>query len=99
MIITRNTAQIPDALMKAHQSTQSFYRVAAIQMASGPKVQANLEEAGRLIDMACSIGVLLLEIWCFNRFRAGRPGVLDSIDLGFPGWAEVRARSAAPTFT
>jgi len=62
MIITRNTAQIPDALMKAHQSTQSFYRVAAIQMASGPKVQANLEEAGRLIDMACSIGVRIVAL-------------------------------------
>ncbi len=60
MIITRTSGQIPDALQKAHQSTQSFYRVAAIQMASGPNVKANLEEAARLIDMACSIGVRIV---------------------------------------
>ena len=45
---------------------------------------------GWLIFMAC-VGVLLLEIWCFNRFRAGRLGVLDSIDLGFPRWSDIRA--------
>lgn len=60
MIITRNSGQIPEALQKAHQSTQSFYRVAAIQMASGPNVKGNLEEASRLIDMACSIGVRIV---------------------------------------
>jgi nitrilase len=60
MIITRNSGQIPEALQKAHQSTQSFYRVAAIQMASGPNVKGNLEEATRLIDMACSIGVRIV---------------------------------------
>ncbi|MBL8526013.1 MAG: carbon-nitrogen hydrolase family protein [Betaproteobacteria bacterium] len=60
MIITRNSGQIPEALQKAAQSTQSFYRVAAIQMASGPNVKGNLEEASRLIDMACSIGVRIV---------------------------------------
>ena len=60
MIITRNTGQIPDALAMASQSTQSFFRVAAIQMASGPKVAGNLEEAGRLIDMAARIGVRIV---------------------------------------
>ena len=60
MIITRNTGQIPDALALASQSTQSFFRVAAIQMASGPKVAGNLEEAGRLIDMAARIGVRIV---------------------------------------
>ena len=56
MIITKNSGQIPDALLKASGSTQSFFRVAAIQMASGPNVEANLDEAGRLIDMAASTG-------------------------------------------
>jgi len=60
MIITRNSGQIPEALQKAHQSTQSFYRVAAIQMASGPNVKGNLEEAARLIELACSIGVRIV---------------------------------------
>ncbi len=62
MIFTRNTGQIPEALQRAHQSTQSFYRVAAIQMASGPNVAANLEEATRLIDMAASIGVRIVAL-------------------------------------
>ena len=56
MIITKNSGQIPDALLKAAGSTQTFFRVAAIQMASGPNVKANLDEAGRLIDMAASTG-------------------------------------------
>jgi len=60
MIITRNSSQIPDALLQVSQSTQSFFRVAAIQMASGPNVAGNLEEAGRLIDMAASIGVRIV---------------------------------------
>ena len=60
MIITRHSSQIPDALEKVSQSTQSFFRVAAIQMASGPNVAANLEEATRLIDMAVSIGVRIV---------------------------------------
>lgn len=60
MIITRSTAEIPDALQKMSQSTQSFFRVAAIQMASGPKVAGNLEEATRLIDMAVSIGARIV---------------------------------------
>jgi deaminated glutathione amidase len=60
MIITKNSGQIPDALLKAAQSTQSFFRVAAIQMASGPKVEANLEEAGRLVEMAASTGARVI---------------------------------------
>ena len=60
MIITRNSGRIPDALEKVNQSTQSFFRVAAIQMASGPMVAGNLEEATRLIDMAASIGVRIV---------------------------------------
>jgi nitrilase len=60
MIITRSSGQIPEALEKVNQSTQSFFRVAAIQMASGPKVAGNLEEATRLIDMAAGIGVRIV---------------------------------------
>ena len=60
MIITRHSSQIPEALEKVNQSTQSFFRVAAIQMASGPNVAGNLEEATRLIDMAASIGVRIV---------------------------------------
>jgi nitrilase len=62
MIITKTSGLVPDALLQAQQSTQSFFRVAAIQMASGPKVMANLEEAGRLIDMAASIGVRIVAL-------------------------------------
>ena len=45
MIITKNSGQIPDALLMAAGSTQSFFRVAAIQMASGPNVNATFHEA------------------------------------------------------
>lgn len=38
------------------------YRVAAIQMASGPNVQANLNEARRLIDMAATQGARLVAL-------------------------------------
>lgn len=60
MIITKH--QIPEALQKANESTQSFFRIAAIQMASGPNVQANLDEAGRLIEMAAKIGARLIAL-------------------------------------
>lgn len=60
MIITKNSPQLPDELLKAQQSTQSFYRVAAIQMASGPQVKANLEEATRLVALAASTGARIV---------------------------------------
>ncbi len=62
MIITKTTGQIPDALLKAAGSTQTFFRVAAIQMASGPNVAANLEEAGKLIAMAASTGARIIAL-------------------------------------
>jgi nitrilase len=62
MIITKTTGQIPDALLKAAGSTQTFFRVAAIQMASGPNVSANLEEAGKLIAMAASTGARIIAL-------------------------------------
>ncbi|HEX4858979.1 MAG TPA: carbon-nitrogen hydrolase family protein [Usitatibacteraceae bacterium] len=60
MIITKTSGQVPDALLKAAQSTQSFFRVAAIQMASGPNVKGNLEEADRLVNMAASTGARII---------------------------------------
>src|SRR5687768_1247224 len=38
---------------------QGPVRVAAIQMAAGPNIYANLEEAGRLLDIAASRGAKL----------------------------------------
>lgn len=37
-------------------------RIAAVQMASGPRVDANLKEAGRLIDMAAAQGARLVAL-------------------------------------
>jgi predicted amidohydrolase len=37
-------------------------RIAAVQMASGPKVDANLKEAGRLIEMAAAQGAKLVAL-------------------------------------
>lgn len=60
MILNKNSTTLPDALAKAQQSTQSFFRVAAIQMASGPQVKANLEEASRLVALAASAGARIV---------------------------------------
>ena len=43
MIITKSTT--PAALRETMSITQSMFRVAAIQMASGPNVSANLQDA------------------------------------------------------
>jgi deaminated glutathione amidase len=66
MIITRNSTT-PEQLREAMSSTQSMFRVAAIQMASGPHVAANLQEAERLIELAAATGariVALPEYFC-----------------------------------
>ncbi len=62
MIITKNSPPLPDALMRAQQSTQSFFRIAAVQMASGPNVKANLEEATRLVQLAASTGARIIAL-------------------------------------
>ena len=62
MILTRNSSPLPDDLAKVRQSTQSFFRVAAIQMASGPNIQANLEEATRLVELAASTGARIVAL-------------------------------------
>lgn len=62
MIITRNVNVTPAALREAAQSTQSFFRIAAIQMASGPNVRGNLQEAGRLIELAAASGARIVAL-------------------------------------
>ncbi len=62
MIITKHSQQLPDTLVEAQEATQSFFRVAAVQMASGPKVEANLEEATRLIELAASSGARIIAL-------------------------------------
>jgi predicted amidohydrolase len=61
MIITRNSTT-PEALRESLSSTQSMFRVAAIQMASGPHVAANLQEAGRLIELAAATGARIVAL-------------------------------------
>src|SRR6187455_3614864 len=59
MIITKNSTT-PAALRETMSTTQSMFRVAAIQMASGPHVTANLQEAGRLIELAAATGARIV---------------------------------------
>jgi len=61
MIITRNSTT-PEALRESLSSTQSMFRVAAIQMASGPHVAANLQEAARLIELAAATGARIVAL-------------------------------------
>jgi len=61
MIITKNTAT-PDALRESMSSTQSMFRVAAVQMASGPHVAANLQEAQRLIELPAATGARIVAL-------------------------------------
>ena len=62
MIITRNSSTTPEALRETMSTTQSMFRVAAIQMASGPHVSANLQEAGRLIELAAGTGARIVAL-------------------------------------
>jgi len=62
MIITRNSPATPEALRETMSTTQSMFRVAAIQMASGPHVTANLQEAGRLIELAAATGARIVAL-------------------------------------
>src|SRR5260221_5294745 len=61
MIITKNSTT-PAALRETMAITQSMFRVAAVQMASGPHVQANLQEAGRLIELAAATGARIVAL-------------------------------------
>src|SRR5829696_4603077 len=62
MIITRNSPATPEALRETMSVTQSMFRVAAIQMASGPNVTANLQEAQRLIELAAASGARIVAL-------------------------------------
>jgi deaminated glutathione amidase len=62
VIITKHSQPLPDVLADAQEATQSFFRVAAVQMASGPKVEANLEEATRLIELAAASGARIIAL-------------------------------------
>jgi nitrilase len=62
MIITRNSPATPEALRETMSTTQSMFRVAAVQMASGPHVTANLQEAGRLIELAAATGARIIAL-------------------------------------
>lgn len=57
MIITRHGAG--GALPK---EGPGLFRIAAVQMASGPNVAANLKEAGRLVEMAAQAGAKLVAL-------------------------------------
>ena len=61
MIITRNSTT-PEALRDSLSSTQSMFRVAAVQMASGPNVAANLQEAQRLVELAAATGARIIAL-------------------------------------
>jgi nitrilase len=61
MIITKNSTT-PEALRETFNITQSMFRVAAIQMASGPNVAANLQEAARLIELAAASGARVIAL-------------------------------------
>ena len=50
------------AVPKPAQDSSGIVRVAAVQMASGPNVAANLSEAQRLIDMAVAAGAKLVAL-------------------------------------
>ena len=62
MSLAKNSPELPAALARAQNATQSLFRVAAIQMASGPNVQSNLDEASRLVAMATSVGARIVAL-------------------------------------
>jgi nitrilase len=57
---TLTRAQPRDASTQSADGSPSAFRVAAVQMASGPKVQGNLREAARLIERAAEQGAQLV---------------------------------------
>jgi deaminated glutathione amidase len=50
------------AAKRVHSGPPPVFRMAGIQMASGPNVAANLNEAGRLIEMAVAHGASLIAL-------------------------------------
>ena len=67
----------PSSGKSAQLSQSGVTRIAAVQMASGPNVEANLQEAGRLIEMAVDKGarlVALPEYFAIMGMRRHRQG-------------------------
>ena len=56
----RTTRAQNDQSTPAGDNPAGIVRIAAVQMASGPHVEANLNEAGRLIEMAAAQGAKLI---------------------------------------
>ena len=56
----RATARQSSNVRAAPEAPAGIVRVAAVQMASGPRVEANLKEAERLIEMAAQQGAKLI---------------------------------------
>jgi deaminated glutathione amidase len=71
MIINPRQTNV-DFVREHLSTTQSFFRIAAIQMASGPVVEGNLREAGKLIELAAATGAKLIalpEYFCLMGLR------------------------------
>jgi len=68
----RDHAAPVTAGVKGQARTQTF-RVAAVQMASGPNVAANLNEAGRLIEIAAMQGARLVALPEYFAIMGMRP--------------------------
>lgn len=60
MTSAKKSTIVPDSGFGKARPLPGSFRVAAIQMASGPQVSANLSEAGRLIRMAAEQGAGLI---------------------------------------
>ncbi|MFN0039983.1 MAG: carbon-nitrogen hydrolase family protein [Burkholderiales bacterium] len=56
-----------------HASLPGSFRIAGVQMASGPSVAANLNEAGRLIEMAAAEGAKLVALPEYFAIMGSRP--------------------------
>lgn len=56
-----------------HQAQGHGFRIAGVQMASGPNVSANLNEAGRLIEMAAAQGAKLVALPEYFAIMGMRP--------------------------
>ncbi len=68
----REPAATAASKVHAHDKTPSF-RVAGVQMASGPSVAANLNEAGRLVELAAQQGARLVALPEYFAIMGMRP--------------------------
>ena len=88
----------PSAPGKAHDGS---IRIAAIQMAAGPNVSGNLEEAARLLDMAASQGAKLAalpEYFCIMGMQDADKVAAREQEAAFPSsYQQHDARHDAPS--